>query len=439
MTLLSELVYRAERRGVGTRANFHSRCVEKQRHCHAFPGSVDCVSVFHHITGDISWHTPSFLLPPSSLPARRNLRLTQFLAAALVFPAGAFAADPGVSFSPATLDFNAVAIGETKKLTATLANTTALDVVLSGASLPGPHSASFSFTTTCGDTLAAGQGCVYTIAYNIAKAKALKPRMAQLDIATGDPAFPLVSLPLRGNPYPSLNDTCITNCANKTQVNLPCPQTDFPGQDAEYGRDQTQSKPTDGTAGFNFTKLDGNGKDLPVSASEWNCVRDNVTGLIWERKPVGDGVRGNQGLHDADDTYTWYSTDATNNGGFVGYPNQKVNRKCSGFTDTDATTYCNTEAYVQRVNAAGWCVAKDWRMPTYNEVYGLLVLGSSTPAIDRLYFPDTLSTNYWSGSPYASSSGHAWIVEFRYGSSDSYGRDGAGAGRFQERCRIFQF
>ena len=63
---------------------------------------------------------------------------------------------------------------------------------------------------------------------------------------------------------------------------LSCPVTDYPDQDAQYGRDFNNKDDSDGHAGFSFTKLDAN---------------------------------GNEGLHDADDRYNWYTTDTSNDGG----------------------------------------------------------------------------------------------------------------------------
>ena len=37
------------------------------------------------------------------------------------------------------------------------------------------------------------------------------------------------------------------------------------------------------------------------------------------------------------------------------------------------------------------------------------------PAIDTDYFPNTNSANFWSSSPYANYSNHAWIIYFNYG------------------------
>ena len=47
------------------------------------------------------------------------------------------------------------------------------------------------------------------------------------------------------------------------------------------------------------------------------------------------------------------------------------------------------------------------------------------PAIDTLYFPNTVSTIYWSASPYADGSGGAWYVSFSNGGDSIGGRSGA--------------
>lgn len=150
-------------------------------------------------------------------------------------------------------------------------------------------------------------------------------------------------------------------------------------------------------------------------------MRDNVTGLIWEKKPKGDGKIGNQGLHDADDTYTWYSTDASNNGGSVGYPRGDT---CFHYNSAKSGTWCNTQAFVKRVNAEGWCGAKNWRMPTVQELERLVDFSISDPnsSIDTKHFPDAVGDWYWSSSPDASDTTNAWMATFYDGHSSSYHR-----------------
>jgi hypothetical protein len=211
-----------------------------------------------------------------------------------------------------------------------------------------------------------------------------------------DPFSPSISVP-------PLNDTGIDWCANASQNNLPCPVTGYPGQDAQYGRDQTANNDSDGHAGFSFTKLDANGNALPASAGSWSCVRDNVTGLTWEVK-TDDG-----GLRDQDWTYSWYNPDTATNGGSAGYADYGDN--CFN------TARCDTDKFVADVKAQGLCGASDWRLPNRFELESLTSNDRyyPNPTIDTAFFPNTLSTWFWSSSPYATYASGAWGVYFSYG------------------------
>jgi len=226
----------------------------------------------------------------------------------------------------------------------------------------------------------------------------------------------LLAEPASGAPYVSssldlvpvkaslgkLNDTGITRCADASSWSLPCPVTDFPGQDAESGRDVSANDDSDGHAGFSFTKVSSSGEALAASAPEWSCVKDNVTGLLWEIH-TDDG-----GLRDKDNTYSWYNPDATTNGGHAGTQN---GGQCSGGIS------CDTEGYVDAVNAAGLCGYHDWRLPTVLELQGLVdySIPYPGPTIDTNFFPDTQQNVYWSSSAEAGSSYDAWSVSFNGG------------------------
>jgi len=197
----------------------------------------------------------------------------------------------------------------------------------------------------------------------------------------------------------ALNDTGITRCATKGEVDKRCPLGNYPGQDGDWGRDVTQNKKTNGHAGFSFTKISASGQALPASATAWDCVRDNVTGLMWEMK-TDDG-----GLHDKDWRYTWYEPVASKNGGAAGTRN---GGSCKGRA-------CDTYGYVSAVNKASWCGHRDWRLPTRMELLSIVSLNRFGPVIDTAYFPNTSFSYHWSSSPVAHNRDTAWVVHFDYG------------------------
>lgn len=177
-----------------------------------------------------------------------------------------------------------------------------------------------------------------------------------------------------------LNDTGITSCSDGFDKDLNCPVVNYPRQDAEFGSNS-----------MSFTKIGVNGKELPESATEWSCVKDNVTKLIWEIKN-NDG-----GLHDKYNTYTWYNPNSYINGGNAGTEN--------GNSDT--------HSFVIDVNTESWCGASDWRIPTREELRSIVSYDRFHPPIDEIYFPYTITSSYWSFSPVANYGGSsAWCVSF---------------------------
>jgi len=227
-----------------------------------------------------------------------------------------------------------------------------------------------------------------------------------------------------------LNDTGQTTCADAAGATVSCTAlTAVQGQDARYGRDAAAgtsalTKVGGGANGFDFTKISNAGAVLPATAvlgsnpGDWGCTYDNTTGLMWE-------VKTTSGLRSQGHTYTWFSSNSATNGGAAG--------TASGGSCFVAGR-CDTEKFVQDVNATNMCGHSDWRMPTYRELQGLVRLGVS-PTIDGAYFPNTVSLLFWSGSPVASSSSYAWGVYFNNGYSSYSNR---GNGNFVRLVRVGQ-
>lgn len=219
------------------------------------------------------------------------------------------------------------------------------------------------------------------------------------------PRAALLACCLPGLALAELNDTGIVHFGDQTSYELAGEPADHPGQDARHGRDAAAlagklAKKGSGAKGFDFTKLDGNGQPLPADAKDWACMRDNVTGLVWEVK-TDDG-----GLRDGGNHYTWYHPDPKVNGGA---PGAEEGVDCKGGIK------CNTHAYTQAVNVMRLCGFGDWRLPQRWELRSLVdysKAGSHRPTIDEDFFPNTLAKWYWSATPFAMDKDFAWGVSF---------------------------
>jgi len=125
-----------------------------------------------------------------------------------------------------------------------------------------------------------------------------------------------------------------------------------------------------------YTKLDKEGNELDDSAVSWSMVKDNVTGLIWEVK-TDDGS-----IHDKDNWYTW----------------------------DDAQS-----VFIAELNAANYGGFSDWRLPTVKELSSIVNSGTYGTTINTDYFPNTMSSYYWSSTTVVGNAYLAWCVYFGYG------------------------
>ena len=247
--------------------------------------------------------------------------------------------------------------------------------------------------------------------------------------------FPFNGGALTSNGSNNVSCTTATDTVNTNGNPIP------PGQDAQY------------TTPFSFIKLDANGVALAdQSGTQFSCVKDNNTGLIWE-------IKTDSGLHNKKDRFYWYDgVKGTENviphpeGGHGGIntvvaiheiktnsdlqkKNNDKNAKaggfqlpppiCYGYTNgsTDNKTFCNTKAYTDRVNLEGFCGATDWQVPTMNEAISIVDL-AYLRNIDPNYFPDDnhpFTNKYWTSSLTPSSpvisSASAMRVEYDNGIS----------------------
>ena len=99
----------------------------------------------------------------------------------------------------------------------------------------------------------------------------------------------------------------------------------------------------------------------------------------------------------------------------------------SGDVVADATFKCTWQR-TAAPNPYNWAGAKTycqnlqvqgtgWRLPTRRELESLVDFKTSSPAIDKTYFPGTVSDYYWSSTPNQPSASGAWVVGFGSGNS----------------------
>lgn len=169
----------------------------------------------------------------------------------------------------------------------------------------------------------------------------------------------------------------------------------FSGQDASIGNDASNRFDPDGDAGFNFVKLDKfSGAVKDVNDTDFGCVQDKVTGLIWEHKTNTDPVTD---FHSARAKFSWFDPDFTTNGGDQGQANGGACPKSIVTGDTlQLTNYVNQEKL---------CGFSDWRLPTIEELRSIVNYQVKSGTLDR---PAMTDLRFF---PYLADTKHRWTSQ----------------------------
>ena len=91
---------------------------------------------------------------------------------------------------------------------------------------------------------------------------------------------------------------------------------------------------------------------------------------------------------------------------------------------SSSKTWKEAMAYCKGLNLGGHT---DWRLPNIKELRSLVHHSQYRAAINTTYFPDTVSSYYWSSTSIANSKGGAWGMLFLFGSGNDDGNDGDGS------------
>ena len=328
---------------------------------------------------------------------------------------------PAISTQPAA---QSVVVGQTASfsVTATFTGPTTYQWLKNGSNISGATSSTYTTpVTVIGDN-----GAVFTVVVSnsagtatssnatltVITAPAISTQPAAQSVVVGQTASFSVTATFTGpTTYQWLKNG--SNISGATSSTYTTPATVIGDNNAVFTVVVSNSA---GNATSNSATLTVNRYSLVANASggtyaRTECVKDNSTGLIWEGKTASPATSrlGTSAYTNYDSTSSAQKYNA-GNGTFVN-PTQ---------AEIDAST--NSIGYRNSVRTSNLCGYNDWRLPTNEELEGILA-SSGSPRIDTAWFPNTQDGYYWSSSPYMGYSNSAWDVSFNNGDVNGSSRN----------------
>ena len=135
---------------------------------------------------------------------------------------------------------------------------------------------------------------------------------------------------------------------------------------------------------------------------------------------------GDDGYYEKGTAFSYQTSDPAANGDIVTTDNVTglmwaSNGTGAGCYSGGIRTWTLAITWAEGLTFAGY---SDWRLPNRRELESIVDSSRDSPAINTVYFPNTASGNWWSGSTLASSTANAWGVYFSSGNVVNYSKSG---------------
>ena len=165
-----------------------------------------------------------------------------------------------------------------------------------------------------------------------------------------------------------------------------------------------------GATGYSLVFKGCDAANVATYYDKSECVRDNATGLIWQgQTPAGTGLRANDEM------------------GRTNYNDTSVAQKWNGITlvnptQADIDNATNATGFKNAINATNLCGFNDWRLPSKDELFGL-VKPALSPKIDTTWFVNFSTTTafqrFWTATQAGTPNRWAWSIYFDSGTAEA--------------------
>lgn len=200
--------------------------------------------------------------------------------------------------------------------------------------------------------------------------------------AGNEKVLPAPSITIQTTILPILTKTGLTTCGTESQNNLSCTLDNLKEL---YGLNQDGEVQAGRKMTYSLVK---HGSD--------ECVKDHVTGLIWEQKTSEEGLRHN----------LWRYSESKETAPIIN--NGDKHTICGG-----TLGLCTTTAYIDALNKTKYCGYSNWRIPTRSELLNIVDYGLTEPAINPIFKNTDYRTRYLSSTP-------TWGVDFNFGTAGKW-------------------